>query len=172
MCAPELFPVYDEADLAVKLTAFVRISLRQAEGHGSTAPLRNPMHKQFAAVAEQTSRGRGTDHRQRAQERSHRGGIPAGAQRGDTTDPDVHFPWVLTPAPRDCANEQLPPWSWTTDGFNTNTFDANAQFIALIDGTRPAYSPLVMREGHIDRLVVLDQATMAGTTHNICLNPA
>ncbi|GGT53284.1 hypothetical protein [Streptomyces purpureus] len=162
---PEFFPVYDEADLAVKLTAFVRISLRQAEGHGSTARLRNPMHKRFAAVAEQAT---GSGRRSGVFEE----GSLLGSQRGDTTVPDIHFPWVVTLILRDCSNEQLLPWSWITDGFYTTTFDANAQFIALIDGMWSAYSLLVMREGYVNRLVVLDRATMAGTTQNICLNPA
>ncbi|MFF3838217.1 hypothetical protein [Streptomyces sp. NPDC001930] len=162
---PELFPVYDEADLAAKLTAFVRISLRQAEGHGSTARLRNPMHKRFAAVAEQAT---GSGRRSGVFE----GGSLLGAERGDTTVADFHIPWVVTLILRDCSNEQLLPWSWITDGFNTYTFDANAQFIALIDGMWSGYSLLVMREGYVNRLVVLDQATMAGTTQNICLNPA
>ncbi|MBT2412449.1 hypothetical protein J7I94_18055 [Streptomyces sp. ISL-12] len=162
---PEFFPVDDEADLAVKLTAFVRISLRQAEGHGSTARLRNPMHQRFAAVAEQTT---GSGRRSGVFEQ----GSLLGAERGDTSGLDVHFPWVVTLVLRDCGNEQLLPWSWITDGFNTYTFDANAQFIALVDGMWSAYSLLVMREGYINRLVVLDQATMAGTTQNICLNPA
>ncbi|MFE6063417.1 hypothetical protein [Streptomyces sp. NPDC056431] len=157
--------MYDEADLAAKLTAFVRISLRQAEGHGSTARLRSPMHKRFATVAEQaTGSGRKSG--------VFEDGSLLGAERGDTTVPDIHFPWVVTLILRDCSNEQLLPWSWITDGFNTYTFDANAQFIALIDGIWSGYSLLVMREGYVNRLVVLDQATMAGTTQNICLNPA
>ncbi|WP_329274489.1 hypothetical protein [Streptomyces sp. NBC_00691] len=165
-CAPpELFPVYDEADLAAKLTAFVRLSLRQAEGHGSTARLRNPMHKRFAAVAEQAS---GSGRKSGVFD----GGTVFGAERADTEGADFHFPWVVTLILRDCSNEMLLPWSWITDGFNTYTFDANAQFIALVDGMWSAYSVLVMREGYVNRLVVLDQATMSGTTQNICLNPA
>ncbi|MGC0327128.1 hypothetical protein RKD23_000118 [Streptomyces sp. SAI-170] len=53
------------------------------------------------------------------------------------------------------------------DSARQTGFDANAEFIAVVDGTWSAYSLLAMREGYINRLVVLDQATMAGTTWNI-----
>ncbi|MFJ5780112.1 hypothetical protein [Streptomyces sp. NPDC093094] len=149
----------------MKLTAFVRISLRRAEGHGSTARLRDPMHKRFAAVAERTT------------DSGRRSGVfeegPLPGPSGTTPPASTSAsPRVVAPVLQDCADERLLPWSWVTEGFDTCAFDANARFTALIDGMRSAYSLLVMREGHINRLVVLDRATMAGTTQNICLNPA
>ncbi|MFB8080041.1 hypothetical protein [Streptomyces sp. NPDC056013] len=162
---PELFPVYDEADLAVKLTAMVRVFLRQATDGNSTARLTHPFHRQLATVS-----GKSTSTSRRTGFFGDRS-LFGGEQRGGSAE-DFQIPWFVTLVLTDCASEELLPWSWITDGYNTYLFDANAQFVALIDGMWTSYGVLVMREGYVNRTFVLDQATMAGTTQHICLNRA
>lgn len=166
-CLPDaLFPIRDEADLAVKLTATIRTFLRQAQaGAGSPARLTLPLHKRLADVAGETT---GTGRRTGVFE----DGSFLGAERTGASVRDTRFVWVVTLVLTDCATGELLPWSWITDWTNTYLFDANAQFIAVIDGTWSAYAVLVMREGYINRRFVLDSATMAGTTQYICINRA
>ncbi|MET9959384.1 hypothetical protein ABZ128_09915 [Streptomyces sp. NPDC006326] len=165
-CLPdELFPIRDEADLAVKLTATIRTFLRQAQaGAGSPARLALPLHKRLATLADEaatgTSRGSGV---------FDDGGL-LGAEQALTKE--TRSVWVVTLVLHDCDTGQLLPWSWLTDWSVTYLFDANAQFIAVIDGMWTSYAVLVMREGYINRRFVLDSATMAGTTQHICLNRA
>lgn len=162
---PEVFPVHDEADLAVKLSAMVRVFLRQAAAGSSTARLTHPFHRQLATVAEESTSAR---------RRTGFFGDTSlfGGERQGGVSQDFAAPWIVTLVLTDCASEELLPWSWITDGYNTYLFDANAQFIAVIDGTWTSYGVLVMREGYVNRTFVLDQATMSGTTQNICLNRA
>lgn len=165
-CLPdELFPIHDEADLALKLTATIRTFLRQTQAStGSPARLTLPLHKRLALVADETT---GTGRRSGVFD----DGSLLGAQRAQGDVKDARSAWVVTLVLRDCATEQLLPWSWITDWTVTDRFDANAQYIAVIYGYT-SYAVLVMREGYLNRTFVLDSGTMAGTTQNICLNRA
>ena len=166
-CFPrELFPIRDEADLAVKLTATIRVFLRQAETHGgSPARLTLPLHKRLASVAGEST---GISRNSGVLE----DGSLFGAERGDASVQGTRSVWVVTLVLADCDSGILLPWSWITDWTNTYVFDANAQFIAVIDGTWSSYVVVVMRDGYLNRTFVLDSATMAGTTQYICLNRA
>lgn len=165
-CLPgELFPIRDEAELAVKLTATIRTFLRQAQaGAGSPARLTLPLHKRLATVADQTA---GTGRRSGVFE----DGSLLGAEPADPSDKESSYSWVVTLVLTDCATGALLPWSWITDFDVTYLFDANAQFIAVVNGYT-SYAVLVMREGYINRRFVLDAATMAGTTQYICIHRA
>ncbi|MFE2165451.1 hypothetical protein ACFXB3_10330 [Streptomyces sp. NPDC059447] len=166
-CLPdELFPIRDEADLAVKLTATIRTFLRQAEaGAGSPARLTLPLHKRLATVAGETT---GTARRSGVFD----DGSLLGSKQADASARETRDVWVVTLVLTDCDTGWRLPYSWITDWTNTYQFDANAQFIAVIDGTWTDYVVLVMRDGYINRTFALSRATMAGTTQYICLNRA
>ncbi|MEV7584720.1 hypothetical protein ACIRUY_32185 [Streptomyces erythrochromogenes] len=165
-CLPDaLFPIRDEADLAVKLTATIRTFLRQARaGAGSAALLTLPLHKRLADIAgETTGTGRGSG--------VFDDGSLLGAERASASDKETRSAWVVTLVLTDCATGQLLPGAWITDWVHTYIFDVNAQFIAVINGGYTAYAVLVMREGYINRRFVLD-ISMAGTTQYICIDRA
>ncbi|MCH0542092.1 hypothetical protein I3F58_21515 [Streptomyces sp. MUM 203J] len=167
-CLPdELFPIRDEADLAVKLTATVRTFLRQARaGVGSSARLALPLHKRLASLADRADTG--TSRRSGVFD----DGTLLGAGRGDPSAGGSRSVWAVTLVLSDCTTGELLPWSWITDWSVTYWFDANAQFIAVIGGMWTSYAVLVMRSGYLNRRFVLDRATMAGTTQYICINQA
>ncbi|WP_328965671.1 hypothetical protein [Streptomyces virginiae] len=156
----ELFPICDEADLAVKLTATIRTFLRQAQaGAGSPARLTLPLHKRLASIAGETT---GTGRRSSVFE----DGSLLGAERAGASVKETRSVWVVTLVLTDCATGELLPYSWITDWTVTDWFDANAQYIAVIDDMWTSPAVLVMRTGYLNRRFVLDSATMAGTTQN------
>ncbi|MFG2749545.1 hypothetical protein [Streptomyces xanthophaeus] len=165
-CLPdELFPIRDEADLAVKLTATIRTFLRQARpGAGSPSRLTLPLHKRMAALADEAATG--SSRRSGVFDR----GVFLGSERAAASTERAPS-WLVTLVLSDCATEEPLPWSWITDFSVTYLFDAYARFTAVIYEPYTLYAVLVMREGYVNRRFVLD-ISMAGTTQYICLNRA
>ncbi|MEU8567422.1 hypothetical protein AB0C51_03500 [Streptomyces pathocidini] len=141
-----VFPVTDEADLATKLTAAVRTARAQTLRRTSTD---SPPSGVFTGPS-----------------------LLGGVKVPETTRTRQALDWVVTLELRDCQTLALLPYAWIFDGVYTYQFDMNGQFIAVIQGGWENYSVAISREGYLNRLVVLTQSTMAGTTQQICLNPA
>ncbi|WCD91212.1 hypothetical protein KPP03845_200173 (plasmid) [Streptomyces xanthophaeus] len=165
-CLPgELFPIRDEADLAVKLTATIRTFLRQARlGAGSPSRLTLPLHRRMATLADEAATGSS----RRSGVFDH--GMFLGAERADSSTEEASA-WLVTLVLSDCATEEPLPWSWITDFSVTYLFDAYARFTAVIYEPYTMYAVLVMREGYVNRRFELNIG-MAGTTQKICLHRA
>lgn len=160
-----LFPVADEADLAVKVSAAVRAALTLLAAPDGGGPTVRPVPDQVLAAVHGEPSGAAPTGFLEGPSLFGGEGAPAGPRVAESV-------WAVTLLLSDCDTGNLLPWSWLTDGTTTYQFDANAQFIAVLDSGYENYSVLVMRDGYINRLVVLTQSTMAGTTQQICLNAA
>ncbi|MFH9727315.1 hypothetical protein ACH4M4_30745 [Streptomyces sp. NPDC017254] len=162
----QLFPVTDEADLAVKLTAAVHTALREAGSPGRGSPLpAGPVRTELARTA---ARIAGAEHGT-----GYFGdGSVLGAKAAQVAEEGGFAPWLVTLRLSDCVTGAPLPWSWITDGINTYLFGWDAQFHAVVPGEWEGYGVRIMREGYINLYVVLIRSTMEGTTQDLCLTPA
>lgn len=162
----QLFPVTDERDLAVKVTAAVRTALREAgtPGPGGTVPagpVRTSLARTAARVAgSETGVGYFDD------------GSILGGKAAPAREEGGFAPWLVTLSLTDCVSGAPLPWSWITDGTYTYLFGWDAKFNAVVPGEWEAYGVRIMREGYLNLYVVLVRSTMEGTTQNLCLTPA
>ncbi|MFB6835594.1 hypothetical protein [Streptomyces sp. NPDC056361] len=162
----QLFPVTDEGDLAVKLTAAVHTALREAgtPGRGNALradPVRTELARTAARIAgAESSAGYFGD------------GTILGGESAQVTEEGGFSDWLVTLRLGDCVTGAPLPWSWITDGINTYLFGWDAQFHAVVPGGWEGYGVRIMREGYLNLYVVLVRSTMEGTTQDLCLTPA